>query len=681
MRAPGLAKLTVHSCKLVDKYADFNTSAEHIRDCLRELDMHDCIWLDNPEDLDRVLSHTDRVSRGFQCGQESSLRSFVYRNITDTDECSAVLATALESLNLTWEQVQSNAAMFDNVVNQTKAMGGRFQHCADRLAASSGPGESVESTGTGRDALKSRILLAKFQNSCVFHHLEVTGFALFGLLLGWVLVFALCHDAISFRILVVVTVSLFHAVDESYNEPMDKQYFEDLVRNSEYPQLRSLNYSFTKLGEVPNKIRQWRVSFKNSKMQIMNLSHNRITEVGRIEPYPNTDGKPSTTLDLQYNDITQLSFQMFEEWAQVPDFFVDIRNNPVDCNCNIKDLLTELQDGSKWVEPPMIIYRSHLSVMECATPPELSGSTIGSLTEGDLECPVVIRDSEKRLRVVIATMAVVCLLVLGLLMLAVKYRQEVKILVFTRMHILLRCTCQRQDPSDSPDKVYDAFVAYAHQDSDWVVGTLVKRLEEPCENPLGGSGPVRLCIHQRDFIVGKPIIDNIVDCIAASKHTLVILSTSFVKSCWAMEELHQAYCQSLEERRCHLVIVVLEQVKESDMTPLLRRCCKTFTYIHVDDSLFWDRLQYSIKVDNIDTTTATHVSVEHVNQAFQTTEEGAGRNDCNIEDAVQDAENAPRPTFDIEGLFTAQMQNALSNSTCNTPDILNDSDVISLIHL
>jgi hypothetical protein len=56
-----------------------------------------------------------------------------------------------------------------------------------------------------------------------------------------------------------------------------------------------------------------------------------------------------------------------------------------------------------------------------------------------------------------------------------------------------------------------------------------------------------------------------------------------------MEELQHAYRQSMEERRCHLVLVVLEKVAQADMTPVLRRCTKTFTYLQVNDSFFWDR--------------------------------------------------------------------------------------------
>ena len=105
--------------------------------------------------------------------------------------------------------------------------------------------------------------------------------------------------------------------------------------------------------------------------------------------------------------------------------------------------------------------------------------------------------------------------------------RQVRILMYTRVHILLPCGVPHQLPGDAPEKIYDAFVSYAHQDSDWVLDSLLKRLEEPSHSRA--CGPCKLCIHQRDFVVGKPIIDNIIDSIAASRHTIIVLSNNFVK--------------------------------------------------------------------------------------------------------------------------------------------------------
>lgn len=63
----------------------------------------------------------------------------------------------------------------------------------------------------------------------------------------------------------------------------------------------------------------------------------------------------------------------------------------------------------------------------------------------------------------------------------------------------------------------------------------------------------------------------------------------FCRSSWAMEELHQAFRQSMEERRRHLLIVMLQDVQPSSMPAMLKTCCKTFTYLEASDTLFWDR--------------------------------------------------------------------------------------------
>ncbi|KAK7114343.1 hypothetical protein V1264_000418 [Littorina saxatilis] len=584
MRAPGLVKLKVTSCLLLDKYADFNTSAERIPDSLRFLDMHDCVWLNYPDEVNYVIENAENISSEYACGQDSTLRVFRYRRIADRDirkedECNLVMSSALQLLNFSLsfpedaiEVFQWSDERFEEFINNTKALGEDYVFCADlltsfRLSAMNdsnpGPPSDLQTTtvNPSEDARISRIGLHNITTNCVYEHLEI--------------------------------------LDESLTVPLDRKHFEYLVKNTEYPKLRVLNYSHTNLGEVPKEVREWRVYFNNSPMELVDLSHNSITKVGNIPDYNNTHGNVTTTLNLQFNQIAKISFQMFEAWSQQPDFVVDIRSNPIDCSCDmldLKDLMVQIQNDSKWAEQPMQTYRQHLSVMRCATPPELSGRAIDLLNAVDWQCsPLPSADDVLDvvfISVVVGLMVVVIVLFV-LLILALKYRKEVRILLFTRVHIMLPCgpKVSHKGPSE---KVFDAFVAYAHQDSDWVLGSLLKRLEEPSN--ARGCGPVKLCIHQRDFVVGKPIIDNIIDSIAASRHTIIVLSKSFAKSSWAMEELQQAYRQSLEERRRHLLVVQLEEVPKSDMTPVLRRCCKTFTYIQVSDSLFWDRLQYSFNV-------------------------------------------------------------------------------------
>nr|KAG5692580.1 hypothetical protein BaRGS_024140 [Batillaria attramentaria] len=56
---------------------------------------------------------------------------------------------------------------------------------------------------------------------------------------------------------------------------------------------------------------------------------------------------------------------------------------------------------------------------------------------------------------------------------------------------------------------YDVFVSYDNEDVGWVLGNLIPRLE--------GDLGLEFCVHQRDFIPGQNIVDNIVHCVQNSK--------------------------------------------------------------------------------------------------------------------------------------------------------------------
>ena len=71
--------------------------------------------------------------------------------------------------------------------------------------------------------------------------------------------------------------------------------------------------------------------------------------------------------------------------------------------------------------------------------------------------------------------------------------------------------------------VYDVFISYSLADRDWVEAELLPRLEQ---------AGVRVAIDYRDFIVGKPLIENIEAAVDASRRTIVVLSPEWVASEW-----------------------------------------------------------------------------------------------------------------------------------------------------
>ncbi|ESO90260.1 hypothetical protein LOTGIDRAFT_99343, partial [Lottia gigantea] len=131
-------------------------------------------------------------------------------------------------------------------------------------------------------------------------------------------------------------------------------------------------------------------------------------------------------------------------------------------------------------------------------------------------------------------------------------------------------------------KRFDAFISYSSSNSDWVLDNLIHKLESPFDS----HDALSLCIHKRDFVGGKSILLNIIDSIENSHHTIVVLSRQFIQSVWSMTEFKEAYEESVTKKRRHLIIIKYEDIQETEMDSMLKRCIKTFTYIDAKDPKF-----------------------------------------------------------------------------------------------
>ena len=112
---------------------------------------------------------------------------------------------------------------------------------------------------------------------------------------------------------------------------------------------------------------------------------------------------------------------------------------------------------------------------------------------------------------------------------------------------------------------YDAFVIHSNADAKWVIHKLRPQLED-------NRPKLRLCIHHRDWLVGRDITDNIVESIEASRKSLLIVSNAFAASSWCQFELTMAQTRLFEEDRDNLIVVLLEEIAE-----VFTSCCICYT--------------------------------------------------------------------------------------------------------
>lgn len=149
---------------------------------------------------------------------------------------------------------------------------------------------------------------------------------------------------------------------------------------------------------------------------------------------------------------------------------------------------------------------------------------------------------------------------------------------------------------------YDIFVSYNHMDKDFIQDYLVPNLEGD-DVEVNGGYPLRICIHERDFQVGVPITENIVDFVDKSRKVVVVVSRNYLQSQWCLYEMNLAYHRLIESGRKSFVVVLLEDIPSSLRTKSLNYLLVSRTYLqwpgtnasYLERTVFWKRLRQSLK--------------------------------------------------------------------------------------
>nr|KAG5701420.1 hypothetical protein BaRGS_032752 [Batillaria attramentaria] len=186
---------------------------------------------------------------------------------------------------------------------------------------------------------------------------------------------------------------------------------------------------------------------------------------------------------------------------------------------------------------------------------------------------------------IIATV-VILLLVFFLVTFLYRYRWHIRLLLYEAY----RGRGDRWRRLQERHFRFDVFVSYDKEDLNWVREHLMPELE--------GRLGLRLCIHQRDFILGNPIADNIMECVEDSKKVMMLFSSKFVDSEWCQFEL-QLCLRHVMENDDILLVVLLEDIPSRDLTPAMMAVMKSMTYIEWEDepearTSFWGRMRLAL---------------------------------------------------------------------------------------
>jgi len=120
---------------------------------------------------------------------------------------------------------------------------------------------------------------------------------------------------------------------------------------------------------------------------------------------------------------------------------------------------------------------------------------------------------------------------------------------------------------------YDVFVSYSHANQTWVWDELLLKLEQ---------AGLKVCIDDRDFEIGVPILTNVERAVDNSCHTLLVLTPAWVESEWTELESLLAGTVDPAGRRRKLIPLMLSPCRLPPRIAMLT--CADFTQPddHVD---------------------------------------------------------------------------------------------------
>ncbi|XP_070823070.1 toll-like receptor 18 [Chaetodon trifascialis] len=310
---------------------------------------------------------------------------------------------------------------------------------------------------------------------------------------------------------------------------------------------------------------------KATNLKVLLLSGNKIKFI------PSNWKSPSLqSLALDGNSFGLISQASFRDMPQLSHLRAG--NNPYHCTCELHAFVQDTMSKGK------VNLTDWPWNYRCYHPEALLNTVISRYLPAQVACDV-------RLVIIISvatTAAVILILMLICYIFDLPWYTKA-----TYQIIRAKYRAHKENGAgESGTFTYHAFISYSHSDADWVRDQLLPCLEN-------SRNPYRLCVHERDFMPGRWIIDNIIDNIENSRKVIFVLSRHFVNSEWCNYELYFAQQRAIGKTFSDVILVVKEPIDPSSLPSKyckLKKMLSTKTYLEWpqqdnQQAFFWVQLK------------------------------------------------------------------------------------------
>nr|XP_060634798.1 toll-like receptor 2 type-2 [Anolis sagrei ordinatus] len=348
------------------------------------------------------------------------------------------------------------------------------------------------------------------------------------------------------------------------NLDISRNSFQNMPDFCKWPKnLKYLNISRSKVNIVTSCIPQSLevLDVSNNNLQDFRLSLPHLQELyiqnNKLTALPLAAFFPSLRImNIRGNKVFGFSEQELENFANLE--MLDARYNRFQCTCEFLSFIQSQAVKSH-------IFADWPNNYSCDAPDYIGGEQVAVAQLHVTYCHQTL------------VVSLICILLLLITLVIAILCYKLHAIWYMNM-IWAWLQAKRKPPKALVKETdYDAFVSYSEQDSEWVENVMVRELEQA--NP-----PFKLCLHKRDFLPGKWIVDNIIDSIERSSKTLFVLSQHFVQSEWCKYELDFSHFRLFDENNDTVILILLEPIP-TETVP--RRFCKLRKLMNTKTYLEW----------------------------------------------------------------------------------------------
>nr|ANA09011.1 Toll-like receptor 8 [Trachinotus ovatus] len=313
-------------------------------------------------------------------------------------------------------------------------------------------------------------------------------------------------------------------------------------------------------------------------LTFLNLNHNCIFQLdsGFIK-----GPKSLTTLSLSNNKLTTINQSTFQSGPDNQIHTSYLQGNPFQCTCDILDFIL-------WIENSEINIPRLTTEVTCHTPENQKGQ---ALIYFDInQC---VNDIQAFLMYIVTTFFIIAFMIVATV---------AHLFYWDASYVIhyMKAKLKGYSSLNSSDSVYNVFVTYDTRDphvSESVMRNLRVKLEEEGEKHLP------LCLEERDWPPGVPLVENLTQSIRYSHKTLFVLTEAYVKTGVFKLAMYLAHQRLLDENVDVIVLLMLEPVlQHSHFLRLRRRLCGKsvveWPRTAAAEPWFWQNLRNVVRVDN-----------------------------------------------------------------------------------